>query len=63
MEGFKNVPLIKEGTLLHNLYFISSKIGEGAFGRVYKAFKKDTEEVVAIKQTLKSALEQEPKLQ
>ncbi|KAL4477975.1 hypothetical protein ABPG72_013383 [Tetrahymena utriculariae] len=38
-------------------------IGEGAFGKVYKAYKKDTKEVVAIKQLIKEFLNGNPKLQ
>ena len=32
-----------------NRYTVSSLIGEGSFGRVYKATRKDDDQVVAIK--------------
>ncbi|EAS07197.2 Serine/Threonine kinase domain protein (macronuclear) [Tetrahymena thermophila SB210] len=54
---------LTEGKLLHGNYFIDSELGGGSFGKVYKAYKKDTKEVVAIKQIPKEGLNANPKLQ
>ncbi|KAL4436179.1 hypothetical protein ABPG74_018163 [Tetrahymena malaccensis] len=59
----KNKYELPEGKLLHGIYFIDSKLGGGAFGIVYKAYKKDTKEVVAIKQIIREFLNGNPKLQ
>ncbi|KAL4510737.1 hypothetical protein ABPG72_004891 [Tetrahymena utriculariae] len=63
MSSFDTVIEFQQGKLLNNRYYIDSKLGQGTFGRVYKALDQKTKEVVAIKQYLINSFVEYPKLQ
>ncbi|KAL4467461.1 hypothetical protein ABPG72_000671 [Tetrahymena utriculariae] len=63
MSSFDAVIEFQQGKLLNNRYYIDSKLGQGSFGRVYKALDQKTKEVVAIKQYLINSFKENPKLQ